>query len=119
MHEMAVAQSLMAVALQEAARQNCGRILALRVDYGAIAGIMPEALEFCFQSLVAGTPHEGAVLELRRLPLKLRCAMCNARFGGEEQDALWQPCPQCGEEVGHIVEQGRELLLARLEAAPL
>ena len=40
-----------------------------------------------------------------------------ARFGGEGQDALWLPCPDCGEQFGHVVEQGRELFLNRLEAS--
>ena len=50
------------------------------------------------------------------LPLRLRCPFCGEVFGGEGQDALWQPCPGCGEQFGHVVEQGKELILSRLEA---
>lgn len=116
MHEMSIAASLLEMASEEAAKQNCSQILRVRVEYGAISGIMPEALELSFQALTKGTPHEKAELELVRLPLRLRCPFCGARFGGEDQYALMDPCPQCGESFGHIVEQGRELLLARLEA---
>lgn len=116
MHEMSVAQSLLEMAITEARAHNCTRIIHIKVEYGAIAGIMPDALMLCFEALTKGTPHEGARLELIELPLKLRCPFCGEVFGGYGQDTLWQPCPKCSETFGHIVEQGRELILSRLEA---
>ena len=116
MHEMAIAQSLLAMAEEEIARQNCTRLEMVRVEYGALSGVVPESLQFVFEPLIKGTPHEGARLELVCLPLRLRCPFCGKVFGGEGQDALWQPCPGCGEQFGHVVEQGKELILSRLEA---
>lgn len=116
MHEMSVAQNLLEMACAEAARQNCDRLLKIRVECGVLSGVMPEALQFCFDALIRGTPHEKATLELIVTPLLLRCPFCGEKFGGEGQDALWQPCPACGESFGHIVESGRELILSRLEA---
>ena len=77
---------------------------------------MPESLQYCFEILVKDTPHEGARLEITVLPLRLRCSQCGKVFGGEGQDALWEPCPDCGEQFGHVVEQGKELYLDRIEA---
>lgn len=118
MHEMAVAASLLELAEDAARSQGCARLTRVRVDYGALAGIMPEALALCFDSLIQGTPHEGARLELVRLPLRLRCPFCGTVFGDDESgaDARWLPCPGCGELAGHVVEQGRELLLRQVEA---
>lgn len=116
MHEMSVAINLLELAMQEAAKQNCQRLARAHVQYGALAGIMPEALQLCFSSLIRDTPHKNAILELEELPLVLRCPFCGATFGGEGHDALWEPCPKCGEAFGHIVEQGRELILSRIEA---
>lgn len=113
---MSVAASLVEMAIEEASRNHCGRLTMVQAHYGAISGIMPEALSLCFEALVRGTPHEKARLELVELPLKLRCPFCGSVFGGEGKEAIWAPCPQCGESFGHIVEQGRELLLARIEA---
>lgn len=113
---MAIAQSLLNMAAEEIAAKNCTRLELVRVEYGALAGVVPESLEFCFDALIKGTPHEGARLELIRLPLRLRCPFCGEVFGGEGQEALLQPCPGCGEEFGHIVEQGKELILSHLEA---
>lgn len=116
MHEMSIAASLLEMAEEEAARQNCSRVLRIKVIYGALTQIMPEALQMCFETLIAETRHQHAVLELEYLPLRLCCPECGLIFGGEGREALWQPCPQCGQEFGHIVKQGRELLLAQVEA---
>lgn len=116
MHEMSIAMSLLEIAEAEARKQGCDRIMHIRVEYGALSGIMPDALSFCFRALIADTPHKNAELELVLLPLRLRCPFCGTEFGGEAQNAIWKECPQCGETVGHTVEQGRELILARLEA---
>lgn len=117
MHEMSVAMSLLELAEDAARGQGCSRLERVRVEYGALAGIMPEALQFCFEALTRGTAHEGARLELVCLPLRLRCPFCGTVFGGEGQEARWEPCPGCGEVAGHVVEQGKELLLRQVEAS--
>lgn len=117
MHEMSVAESLMSLALAEAEKQGCDILLRCRVEYGPLAGIMPEALEFCFEALAREAGQERVKLELCELPLLLRCPFCSAEFGGEGREAIWQPCPECGEAFGHAVIQGRELVLAEIEAA--
>lgn len=116
MHEMSIAASLLELAKEEARRRECSRISKIRVEYGAISGVMPEALRFCLMALCAGTENEEMELELVKIPLRLRCPLCNHVFGGETKEAQWQPCPACGEIFGHTVEQGTELVLARLEA---
>lgn len=116
MHEMSVAQSILEMAGEEAARNGCTRVVRVRVDYGPLSGIMPEALEFGFSALARGTPHEGARLELRLLPLRLRCPFCGAEFDARGKDDVYAPCPECGEALAHTVISGHELLLARLEA---
>ena len=115
---MSIAISLLELAEAEAAQHACKRILRLKVEYGAMSGIMPEALKFCFNALLEGGPHQGAVLELVEIPVKLRCPACGASFGAENKDMLLQCCPVCGAISGHNVEQGRELLLSHLEAEP-
>lgn len=105
------------MAEDEAAKNGCKRIIAITVHYGQIAGIMPEALQFAFDALTANSIHSGARLNLVKLPLRLRCPFCQAIFGGEDNTAIFEPCPKCGEVFGHIVEQGKELILARVEAA--
>lgn len=116
MHEMSIAMSLLEMAESEARKNGCNRILRLRVEYGPLSGIMPEALQLAFAMLIKATIHEGALLQLVELPLKMRCPLCGAIFGGASRADLLEPCPACGKEFGHELMQGKELILAQLEA---
>lgn len=116
MHEMAIAENLLELALNEARSRGCSRLLVLTVQYGQISGVMPDALRLAFQILVSDTAHAKAELILEELPLRLRCPFCQHRFEPGENDSIFQPCPSCGEDFAQIVEQGRELLLTSIEA---
>ena len=118
MHEMSIAMSLLELAEEEAAKNSCTRLIRIKVEYGALAGIMPEALKFCFTCLTENGPHKGAVLELTEIPIKLRCPACGTIFPCSDLPLLMQSCPECGALSGHNVEQGRELLLLQIEALP-
>ncbi len=118
MHEMSIALSLLELAEAEARKNNCKQITSITVEYGALSGIMPESLKFCFEILTADGPHKGAKLELIEIPVTLRCPSCNSIFRNNDIPAILQSCPQCGALSGLNVEQGKELLLLRLEANP-
>ena len=64
MHEMSIAQSILDIALEEIAKQGCDRLDLIRVECGALAGVVPDSLQFCFEALVQGGPHAAARLEL-------------------------------------------------------
>lgn len=119
MHEMSIALNLLEMAEAEAKSRSCQRLVAVTVQYGQISGVMPEALAMAFTAITKGTPHEQAVLNLEMLPLRLKCPFCQTIFGGNDKTDIFAPCPNCGEEFGHIVEQGKELLLAKIEAVPV
>ncbi|MDY4672075.1 MULTISPECIES: hydrogenase maturation nickel metallochaperone HypA [Desulfovibrio] len=114
---MSIAQSILDIALEEIAKQGCDRLDLIRVECGALAGVVPDSLQFCFEALVQGGPHAAARLELVTIPLLLCCSTCGQTFGGEGQEALWQPCPACGALAGHTVVQGKELQISHLEAS--
>ena len=116
MHEMSLAMNILELAEEKKKKNGCNRLSRICVDCGALCGAMPEALEFCLKCLLAETAHKDAILELVKVPVKLRCLICHTVFEGSGQDSLWQPCPKCGEIMGHDVEQGRELVLSRIEA---
>lgn len=115
---MSIALSLLQMAETEAAKRSCQRIISIKIEYGAMSGIMPEALRFCFEALTAEGPHKGAKLEMTEIPVSLRCPACGAVFSGEGLAAILQSCPGCGALSGLNVERGKELVLTRIEAAP-
>ena len=98
MHEMSVVTSLLSIVREEMEKHDVHRLLLVRVRYGALSNIVPEALSFAFEALTAGTDFEGAVLETEEVPITLK------------------PCPACGEQYGHSMETGRELYVQHIEA---
>lgn len=116
MHEMSVADSVLRIAVDEMEKHQLHTLRLVRVRYGAISNIVAESLHFCFEALTIDTPWAGARLELEELPVVLRCNACGKTFSPEGRDALFAPCPECGENVGHSVVQGRELYVQHIEA---
>lgn len=80
MHELSVVTSLLALVREEMAKHGVQRLLSVRVRYGALTNIVPEALSFAFEALTAGTDFDGAVLEMEETPLELRCSECGSLF---------------------------------------
>lgn len=75
MHELAVTRSIV-----EACSERAGgaRVLRVTVEIGTLSCVMPDALGFCYDVAVAGTPLEGSALEIVRVPAVSRCRVCGA-----------------------------------------
>ncbi|GAB6178307.1 hydrogenase maturation nickel metallochaperone HypA [Desulfobaculum senezii] len=116
MHEMSIAQSLISIIKEEMEKHGLTTLRRVRVKHGKLAAIVPESLHFAFEACTLGTPLEGAELDMEVIPLILECGECGLRFSPEEPDALFVPCPDCGEGIGHKVLQGKELYLDNMEA---
>ncbi|MCZ7635551.1 MAG: hydrogenase maturation nickel metallochaperone HypA [Verrucomicrobia bacterium] len=113
MHEASIMQEALAQAEAQARQHGCAAIHVLRLRVGALSGVVPEALEFAFEALKAGTLAAGATLEIERVEARAYCAHCRREFTLE--DAVF-PCPDCGGWESEL-RQGRELDLVRLEAS--
>ena len=92
MHEMAIAEGIVDVAL-DTLKANEGTIIhAIQVQIGALSGVEPEALHFCFDAVTQGTAAEGAKLEIEIIPMKGRCLDCHREFSMEQYRHV---CPHC------------------------
>jgi hydrogenase nickel incorporation protein HypA/HybF len=116
MHELAIAQSLVDLIAQELSKHGAVRLIKVRIKYGALSAVVPDALQLSFEALTRDTAMEGAVLETEEIPLLVRCRQCSMEFSPEEGDTMIMPCPRCGAEFGHEVVTGRELYLDQIEA---
>lgn len=114
MHEMSIAMSLLDIIRQEMDKHGATKLNSVRVVFGKLSNIVPEALEFAFEVLTKDTPLAGAVIELDERPLTMRCCKCDTEFTPELVNVMFAPCPQCGEEFGHTLLTGKEMFLDRL-----
>jgi hydrogenase nickel incorporation protein HypA/HybF len=89
MHELSLSRAIVQTATRHA---RGGRVVLISVTIGALRQVVPGSLSFWFEIVARGTVCEGAVLEARLRPARMRCAC------GEEWE-LQEPsfrCPTCG-----------------------
>ncbi len=107
MHELAITRSIVAIA-GEAAR---GRpIRTVTIEVGALAGVMADAIAFCFSVVAEGTPAQGARLDIVAVPGRAHCADCGADF---ETPDLFTSCA-CGSRRSTRLS-GEELKIRSIE----
>lgn len=105
MHEMSIAINLVDLAVETALQNKAKKINSITLELGNLAGVVQEALEFCFESACKGTIAEGAKLELINLKARAFCEHCQREFNAN-QIAL--NCPECGAFTLNV-KGGREL----------
>ncbi|HET6375777.1 MAG TPA: hydrogenase maturation nickel metallochaperone HypA [Methylocella sp.] len=91
MHELALAQSVVEAVARHA---NGSRVRRVKLEIGKLACVMPDALLFCFDAVTAGTPLEGAALEIVEIEGKARCRECGEIFVTQTH---WAIC-RCGSQ---------------------
>jgi len=96
MHEMSIAMNIVDIAVQTARQNGAKKINAITVEIGALAGVVPEALEFCFEAATRDTMAQGSKLEVIYLKAEAECSECGAKF---ETDQFLNICPKCGQQV--------------------
>jgi hydrogenase nickel incorporation protein HypA/HybF len=111
MHELGIANSVLAAVAKEAGRRPGSRPSKVGVRIGQMSAIDPEALRFCFEALVRDTELEQLQLEIECVPLRYHCPQCKRDFTVIDYETH---CPQCG-EAGTQFAGGDELELAYLE----
>ena len=111
MHELSLMEEVRRLALQEMERHGGGRLRALTLRIGSLAGVEPEALRFAFEVVMAGSIAADARLQIERVPAVAFCDCCQGEFALD--DGLWE-CPCCG-GLSRQLRRGRELQLASLQ----
>ncbi len=112
MHEVSLTRNILEIALSEAVKAGAARIRLIRVKAGALAGVVPEAMEFAFRVLRDENPVTAeATLMIEEVSAGCRCRACGLDF--EPPDSVFE-CPRCGSLDAEIL-RGRELEIAQLE----
>jgi len=93
MHEMSLAEGILQIVEDAAARQDFKRVTEVRLEIGALSGVEAEALNFCLEVVLKGSVAEGARVVLERAPGRGWCLGCGETV---EIQALYDPCPKCG-----------------------
>ena len=111
MHEMSIANSILDSVRTEALRFPDKHIAKVGVRVGALAGVDPDSLRFCFEVLVKDSDLKPLELDLDYRPRRHECQLCGKSFDAAYEDTA---CPSCGMAESTFLS-GDELELAYLE----
>lgn len=108
MHELSIAQALVAIAERHAAGREVSRV---EVKVGHLRQVVPSALELAFELVAKDTVLEGAELALSAVAAEGRCRGCGART---VMESFPLACGSCGGLDVEVVA-GEELCVEALE----
>lgn len=114
MHEMAITQQVLELALHHAAAAGGGRVTDLYLVIGELSSFVDDSVQFYWDIISQGTACAGARLHFKRRPACLHCQDCGCDYG--LNNGLLTVCPDCGHGRVNILS-GQEFYLESLELA--
>jgi hydrogenase nickel incorporation protein HypA/HybF len=112
MHELSIVESVVDAVTETAARYPGAKVMSVKLRVGALASVVKESLEFCWELATVGTPLAGASLVVNAVPIVVHCAACGR---DSEIDGVQSfRCPNCG-ELSAELRHGRELEIESIE----
>lgn len=111
MHEMSLMQGVLDILQDTAKNQGFSRVKTVWLEIGALAGVDPEAIRFCFDVVTRDTLADGATLDIIAIPGQAWCMQCAQAV---EIAARFEPCPRC-EGYQIQVTGGEEMRVKELE----
>jgi hydrogenase nickel incorporation protein HypA/HybF len=108
MHEMGLCEAVLSVVREVSEDEPVGRV---RLRVGRLQGVVPDVFEFCWRMVAQDTGAADAALELRDVPVRVRCRAC-----GDEADleGTMVACPGCGAPSVAVLA-GDELTVEEVE----
>ncbi len=112
MHEMGIAIQIMDAATASLPDDiKTLSIKKINLKVGKLAAVIPSRLRSCFEIVAKGTPFEGSILEIKKIPAIARCRNCAAQWTINAPDTN---CKNCKNGSIDIIS-GQELIVDSLE----
>ncbi len=111
MHEHSISRSLLERVLEAGARHPGSVVKSIRVELGVLSGYDARHLAEHFAAVAAGTPAEGARIDVDPVPLRVHCPACD---GDSPATADRLDCPACHHPDTQLID-GTEVRLAGIE----
>ncbi|MFD9306960.1 hydrogenase maturation nickel metallochaperone HypA [Streptomyces sp. NPDC060048] len=113
MHEMSIAMAVVGQVEEAAEAAGARSVSVVRLRVGELAGVVPDALSFCFELACAGTVLDGAELVTEPVSARARCASCTREWAVGMPPRLC--CPGCGSAAHVDLLSGRELHIVSVD----
>ena len=110
MHELGIANEILAVAVSESERHAAKGVSSIRLRVGVLRAVEPGNLSFLFEHVARGSVAEGATIEIDEEPVRIMCPSCGI---SDARSLCWE-CPTCG-RAGISATGGDTLEIVSLE----
>ena len=111
MHELAVTQSILKIALQHGEQAGAARITDIHIVMGELSTNVDDSIQFYWDMIAKETLAQGARLHFRRVEAQLQCMACFEKY----RPAPGQfACPRCG-SVGARIISGEEFYVESID----
>ena len=77
MHELAITEGVVAAVAE---RVPGSKVTSVRLEIGALSGVVADSVMFCFDLVTEGTSLEGAKLEIVEPAACCQCRTCGSTF---------------------------------------
>lgn len=111
MHERAVTESLLEIAVRHARQAGAHKITDLYLVVGQLSSIVDDSVQFYWDIISENTLAAGAKLHFRRIPAEMQCLDCQTRYSPDGADFL---CPTCSSARVKVVA-GDEFFLEAID----
>ncbi|WP_420238110.1 hydrogenase maturation nickel metallochaperone HypA [Telmatobacter bradus] len=112
MHELSLVASIVDAVTESVANYPGSKVTEVRLRLGALADVVEDPLQFCWDLTVADTPLATAKLTITKVPVLVHCDHCAQDLELESLQSF--RCPRCHEPVTNIL-QGREMEIESIE----
>ena len=111
MHELGIISNLFTLIDEVAEEHGLRKVTRIKVKLGQLQQIVPEMLQFAFESVSKGSRSEDAALDVEYVPIKMKCQSCGQEFIVDDHLYI---CPECEQTELEMLE-GMEILLESIE----
>ena len=92
MHEFAVTENILKIVIEQAAKADAKKVLAIRLTIGALSGFEQDCIQMYYDELSKDTIAAGAKLIVTKVEAQLHCRNCDTDFALTHTD---YNCPTC------------------------
>jgi hydrogenase nickel incorporation protein HypA/HybF len=112
MHELYLAQSILDIVQDYAAKQHFKKVNSVLLSFGRMSCIEPKSLQFAFEVQAKDTTAEKASLDFKILPAVIHCFSCEKDLEVQTYSAV---CPKCGGEEVILTGGTEELQILEMD----
>lgn len=113
MHELGIMASVLDMTVDLAEKNDVEKVLKVTIEIGEYSGIIPDLARQFFSYLSKGTVAEEAEIELKVVPLQVKCRQCGHEMQVHPGEHC--SCEKCGSEALQLTSSGRRWRLEALE----